>query len=152
FEKLAVDDRAGLLRMWLEGNAHAASPTDEPESAGASSGDTALGTGGFVAQVRQIIDESLRAGHLDLDAVARRLEISPRRLQRALTSNGTHFRELVDKARHERALLLLSRPWLNLTEVAQELGYGRVASLHRAVKRWTGKTPVELRDELLERA
>lgn len=150
FEKLAVDDRAGLLRMWLDDNSHISSTADESESAAASSGDTALGTGGFVTQVRQLIDESLRARRLDLETVARRLQTSPRRLQRALKSNGTHFRELVDKARHERALLLLSRPWLNLTEVAQELGYARVASLHRAVKRWTGESPAELRNALLE--
>ncbi len=61
----------------------------------------------------------------------------------------TNFSKLADEAREERAKLLLSRPWLNMAEVALQLGYNQVSSLNRAVKRWTNSTPVELRASLL---
>lgn len=154
YDKLAVDDRISLVSTWMRAHEWIdINPTVAPKAAAGVDdedlGDLADADGDqILARVRSAIDAALAAGQLELEAVAERLGTSPRALQRALRSTDTHFRELVDDARRERVAILISRPWLNLTEVAHQLGYKQVSSFNRAVKRWTGKTPGRLQELL----
>ncbi|MFP4600996.1 MAG: helix-turn-helix transcriptional regulator [Persicimonas sp.] len=140
YDKLVVEDRADLLWTWLRGL---------PNTFEVGEGHTV--SGDWVnLRVRQAIDDVLGEAELNLDNVAKRLSTAPESVQRALEATDTNFRTLADEARRERAKLLLSRPWLNQAEVAHQLGYQQVSSLNRAVKRWTGATPAELRASLFE--
>ena len=84
-------------------------------------------------------------GPLSFDKVAAALRVSPRTLKRRLGESGVTFSELVEKARRERALLLLRSPDLSLDDVAERLGYSTVSNLVRAFRRWTGMTPAAYR-------
>jgi AraC-like DNA-binding protein len=86
-------------------------------------------------------------GPLPFDKVALALGLSPRTYKRRLADAGVTFSEIVEKARRERALLLLRSPSLPLDEVAERLGYSTVSNLVRAFRRWTGKTPAAYRRE-----
>jgi AraC-like DNA-binding protein len=77
--------------------------------------------------------------------LARRLAISMRTLARRLGDAGTSYRELVDQTRRQRALLLLARPSLDVSEVARRLGYSDTANFSRAFRRWTGMPPGKYR-------
>lgn len=80
-----------------------------------------------------------------LTAVAQRLVLSPRSLQRRLAEHGTTWREEVQTARHDRALKLLQDTDLPLGAVAARLGYSDARTLRRSVNRWRGHAPHTLR-------
>jgi AraC-like DNA-binding protein len=87
-------------------------------------------------------------GPLPFDKAAAALGFSPRTFKRRLAEAGITFSELVEKARRERALLLLRSPLLPLDDVAERLGYSTVSNLVRAFRRWTGMTPSAYRREV----
>ncbi|MEZ4313573.1 MAG: helix-turn-helix transcriptional regulator [Polyangiaceae bacterium] len=84
-------------------------------------------------------------GEPSLAQVARKLQMSPRSLQRRLTDMGTTFRALVTAERHALALRHLSSPALSIAEIAFLLGFSTVPAFHRAFKQWTGLTPLAAR-------
>jgi AraC-like DNA-binding protein len=77
--------------------------------------------------------------------VARDLALSVRSLHRGLREEGTTFRELLDRLRHERSAELLADPRLSIAEIGYLLGFAEISSFYRAFKRWSGQTPAEFR-------
>jgi AraC-like DNA-binding protein len=71
--------------------------------------------------------------------------LSLRSLQRSLSMAGTSFSTILDAARQERALESLGSDCCSFEELAVELGYSDTACLTRAVRRWTGSTPGQIR-------
>jgi AraC-like DNA-binding protein len=110
----------------------------------------ALGLGREIDQriVRFILD---RDDMPSFDNVATALRLSPRTLKRRLADSRVKFSDLVEKARRERALLLLRSPDLSLDDVAERLGYSTVSNLVRAFRRWTGMTPAAYRRGVAKR-
>jgi AraC-like DNA-binding protein len=161
YEKLNVESRLELMHLWIYGGDEPGNDGldgDEPADLSAAhlelpphpASQSPMGSGPLIARVREAIDRALIAGEFDIEAVANDLGVSVRALQRDLRQTQTSFRELVEDGRRNQALLLLSRPWLNFTEIAFQLGYSQVSSFNRAVKRWTDSTPSQLREELLD--
>ena len=70
-----------------------------------------------------------------LSAVARRMTVSPRTLQRLLRSEGTTWRAEVDAFRRVQATRL-QRKGLSNSQVARRLGYSDARALRRAAVRW----------------
>jgi AraC-like DNA-binding protein len=68
-----------------------------------------------------------------------------RQLQRHLAAAHLSFRAVVAEVRRERALVQLRESRKPLAEIAAEAGYAEPSSFHRAVRRWTGTTPLALR-------
>jgi AraC-like DNA-binding protein len=83
--------------------------------------------------------------------VAAALRISPRTLRRRLAESGLTFSELTQKARSERALLLLRSSELSLEDVAERLGYSTLSNFVRAFRKWTGVTPAAYRKRVSAR-
>ena len=80
-----------------------------------------------------------------LEQLAGFVNISPRTLARYLEAENTGFRDLSLQVRTERARRLLVEGELSVTQVAQRLGYGDVASFVRSFRSQTGRTPGSLR-------
>ncbi|RTE07016.1 helix-turn-helix transcriptional regulator [Paenibacillus whitsoniae] len=91
--------------------------------------------------VKWIIKRSLMAGRLDIQSVAKELNMSDRTLQRRLTEEGTSFKHLLTQARHEQAREYLADPLLDIKEVACLVGYEDQNSFYRAFRMWEGDTP-----------
>jgi AraC-like DNA-binding protein len=79
---------------------------------------------------------------------ARRHSTSERTLRRRLAECGTTYEQLVDGVRRERVELLLRRPQYTLREIAHRAGFSDERALRRAVQRWHGVAPLELRRRL----
>ncbi|MFF2554371.1 helix-turn-helix domain-containing protein [Nocardia sp. NPDC058058] len=92
-------------------------------------------------KLRAAMHQSMAAGELDLNNVARRLAISTRTLQRRLSEEGTTWREEVAATRHQHAVDLLRDTALPVQSVAAKVGYNDARALRRAFQRWTGDTP-----------
>ncbi len=93
---------------------------------------------------RSMMDE-LPQGEPVVAAIARKLHMSARSLQRRLQSEGTSFVEVLSDLRRDRALRYLQDPRISISEVAFLLGFLDVTAFHRAFKRWTGSTPTGYR-------
>jgi AraC-like DNA-binding protein len=76
--------------------------------------------------------------------VARAVGMAERTLKRRLAEQRTSYSELLERARHTRALELL-RSELSIEDVAERLGYSDPANFTRAFRRWTGKSPRAVR-------
>lgn len=106
---------------------------------------------GPVARARSVLLRRLSRGEGDsctLPSVAAELRLPPRTLQRRLATDGTSFAALLDDARRELSLELLSEPRTSVAEVAFALGFGDQTAFHRAFVRWLGTTPGEHRRRL----
>lgn len=96
------------------------------------------------AAVRAALAQRGFAG-VSCDDVARSLDIAPRTLQRRLSQNGMPFRRVLEAARMDEALFLLTHGNMPLPDVAEHLGYTEPSSFWHAVKSCWGATPRELR-------
>lgn len=74
--------------------------------------------------------------------------VSRRTLQRRLRDEGLAFSDVLERTRAKIALSRLAEPTPTaLKDLATELGYADQATLTRAVQRWTGQTPKDLRSK-----
>ncbi len=84
-------------------------------------------------------------GCRDAGALAARLNVSVRTLYRRLNEAGLTLQQLKDEARRERAIELLQRTDRPLWQIAAAVGFGNEKSFARAFRKWTGRTPREVR-------
>lgn len=96
-------------------------------------------------RVRAALLEGLPSGQLDVDAVAKRLGMSRRTLQRRLEGDGTSYQRVLSETREALARHYLSRTSLATTEIAFLLGFDEPNSFYRAFSDWTGQTPDAVR-------
>lgn len=95
----------------------------------------------LLLQLRGAILTELECGGVTLHAVAKRMRVSTRTLQRRLRELGTTHKTELDRARSTVARRLLRDQKLAVGEAAHRLGYSEPSTFHRAFKRWTGQTP-----------
>ncbi|MCV3241731.1 helix-turn-helix transcriptional regulator [Mesorhizobium sp. ZC-5] len=79
--------------------------------------------------------------HLKLRAIAKRMGMSARTLQRRLKYCGIDFEDLLDETRRCEALRLISEGEHTMTDIAYRIGYSDPAHFTRAFRRWTGSAP-----------
>lgn len=90
---------------------------------------------GAAAQVYDELLRTLKHCVPSIGAVARSLAMSERSVQRALTAEGTSFRELIDQVRRELSARYAAEG-RTVEDAADLLGYEDTASLSRARARW----------------
>lgn len=98
-------------------------------------------------RVRRLLAAALPEGEDErtLQAIAAKLHMSERSLQRRLADESVRFDVLVDEVRRDLAARYLADPKVAIAEIAYLLGYSEPSAFHRAFKRWTGSTPAEVR-------
>ena len=105
------------------------------------------GRGGLRADVENAIVPLLPHGEARAGQVARRLGMSQRTLARRLASEDLTFASVLDGLRLDLADRYLADADLSISEIAWLLGYREVSAFTHAFKRWTGKTPREVRTQ-----
>jgi len=95
----------------------------------------------FVMQVREFIATRLPRGAQSAASTAQSLGISARTLRRKLERAGFGYRSLLEDVRRERALTLIADQRLNVTQLAQQVGFSDPSAFASAFRRWTGKSP-----------
>lgn len=93
------------------------------------------------SDVRRAVAALLPSGEVRISAVARRLGLTPRTLQRRLADRGQAFQALAEEVLRTLAERYLQDPRLSIGEVAYLLGYSEPSAFHRAFRRWSGETP-----------
>jgi AraC-like DNA-binding protein len=96
-------------------------------------------------QVEGLLVPILHTGDLGIDMIAGKLGISRQTLYRHLRAEGVTFEQLLDELRRTMALHYLSAKKVSVNEVAYLVGFSDPAAFSRAFKRWTGRSPREMR-------
>jgi AraC-like DNA-binding protein len=100
---------------------------------------------GFVVRVRSSLLELLPSGQCSMDAVAKKLAVSKRTLQRRLSEESTTFQVELNKTREKLARHYLSKSDLSGAQISYLLGFEDPNSFCRAYHSWTGQTPNQSR-------
>jgi len=77
--------------------------------------------------------------------MAQQMFMSESTLQRRLAKEGARFQQLLDQVRYRLALEYLQGTDLPASEIAALLGFNNSANFRRSFKRWSGTTPVRIR-------
>lgn len=95
----------------------------------------------FLHLLQKVVHEALLAGDDSLQAVAARLGLHSRSLNRRLQQRGTTFRDQRDRQRRERAAYLVEHTDLPVGEIAEAVGYSDTSAFDHAFRRWFGVNP-----------
>ena len=96
-------------------------------------------------KVENAISSMLPHGRVPVKDVARSLGMSERTLARKLSDEGLNFTEILQHLRRDLAVRYLNDRKLHVSKIAWLLGFQEVSAFTHAFKRWTGKTPSEMR-------
>jgi AraC-like DNA-binding protein len=95
--------------------------------------------------VENAIAPLLPHGKARLGEVARRLGMSQRTLARRLATEGLSFSAILDEMRIDLAKRHVEDSHLSISQIAWLVGFQEVSAFTHAFKRWTGRTPREMR-------
>jgi AraC-like DNA-binding protein len=96
-------------------------------------------------RVRAALLEGLPSGLLTMEAIARKLALSKRTLQRRIEAEGTSYQRILQETREALARHYLQKTLLPAAEIAFLLGFDEPNSFYRAFRPWTGTTPDSVR-------
>ena len=99
----------------------------------------------FRTRVENAISTLLPHGRALVEDVARSLGMSKRTLARRLSEDGLNFTEILQQLRHDLAFRYLNDRQMHVSKTAWLLGFNDVSAFTHACKRWTRKTPSEMR-------
>lgn len=96
-------------------------------------------------RVHAALLEGLPSGLVSMDAIARKLGIGKRTLQRRIEAEGTTYQAILADTREALARHYLVKTALTTSEIAFLLGFDEPTSFYRAFRARTGTTPDGLR-------
>lgn len=100
------------------------------------------------SQVMRAFQQSVQLKHTQITDIASAMNITDRTLRRRLAREGANFQRLKDQFRRDKAIQLLSKSDLSISNIASELGFTEPNAFTRAFKQWTGSTPTSYRPQL----
>lgn len=107
--------------------------------------EEAAAAGGLATRLQRLLRRLLVEGaspdETAVAAIARRLTLHERTLNRRLRSEGTSYKALIDSVRFDVARQLLRDTRLTVADIAAALDYADAAAFTRAFQRWAGQPP-----------
>jgi AraC-like DNA-binding protein len=113
----------------------------------AAARERATPKGTLRAAVENEAQRLLPHGKAQREEVAKALGLSTRTFSRRLAEEGIGFDEVLYELRRSLALRYIKEPGWSFSQIAWLLGYEGPTSFNHAFKRWTGRSPSELRAE-----
>lgn len=106
----------------------------------------------LITRLERAIVDRLAGGTTQQDLLAQDLGLSTRSLSRHLAEEGTSFQRVLDGLRHALADRYLSDSNLSQSEIAFLLGYSSLSSFSTAYRRWSGRSPGDMRRDAKRQA
>jgi AraC-like DNA-binding protein len=100
---------------------------------------------GFVDRVEHYLLSVPPSRMPDMAGVARELGLSTRSLRRRLADERASYKAIVQSVLEVRATQMLGDPNRTIQQIAAELGFSDPSAFQRAFKRWTGKSPGQVK-------
>lgn len=101
----------------------------------------------LIHRIERRLSELLPTGQGRAKVIATEFGMSERTLMRRLAEQDTSFAGILERLRQELAKRYLAQPNLTFTHIAFLLGYANPSAFSAACKRWTGKSPREVRSD-----
>lgn len=105
------------------------------------------GNSSVSSRVKNLLGTDLSRELPTLQDIADRLFMTTPTLHRRLQEEGTSYQQIKDHCRRDVALEKLRSGAVTSSQLAELLGFSDSSTFHRAFKKWTGKTPLEYREE-----
>ena len=96
-------------------------------------------------QVENTASPLLPHGLAKMNIIAKKLGMSPRTLTRRLAEEDLTFNEILQQVKASLAMRYLEQDSLPISKIAWLLGFEDASSFSHACRRWTGKSPREVR-------
>lgn len=106
------------------------------------------GDDSLAESARPVLIDMMQGGQPTIERLAAAAGVSTRTLQRRLAMEKTSFTELLDDIRAQTAIEELSSSGASIGSIAATLGFASQAGLTRAMHRWQGAAPKEVRKAL----
>ena len=102
---------------------------------------------GDTSQLRTRVENAISSllRRVLVEDVARSLGMGERTLARKLANEGLNFTEILQQLRRDLAVRYLDDRKLHISKIAWLLGFNEVSAFTHTFKRWTGKTPSQMR-------
>ena len=100
-----------------------------------------LNTHDLPSYVEYLLRNLLAQGQANIEKVTQCMAMSKRTLQRRLAESDTSFKEILDHTRQVMAYRYLKDSRLQMTQLADLLGYTSLSAFTRAFIRWHGYPP-----------
>lgn len=97
-------------------------------------------------RVESLLMPILHTGDIGMDVIAAKMGVSRQTLFRRLKAEEVTFEKVLDDLRRRLALDYLAGRKVSVNETAYLVGFSDPAAFSRAFKRWTGKSPSEIRN------
>lgn len=97
-------------------------------------------------KVESLLMPILHTGDVGIDAIAKKMGVSRQTLFRRLKAEDVTFEQVLDDLRQRLALNYLGNRKVSVNETAYLVGFSDPTAFSRAFKRWTGKSPREVRN------
>lgn len=101
--------------------------------------------GGVIGKVVDALNRLVDVSPLDIEQIAKELNLSRRTLQRHLQKSGSSFMELRDKVRFKHAMICLLEKHMSIESTADYLNFSDRTSFTNAFQRWSGCSPSAFR-------
>ena len=101
----------------------------------------------FQDTVRKIIMEHLESGSVNLEVIARELNVSSRTVYRKLRNENLSYKILLSEVRKQLAQTYLKETSYSVNDISSLLGFSEASAFHRAYKRWFGTNPGQYRQK-----
>lgn len=98
-----------------------------------------------INQFRQYIRAQLGRNSVTMTSASKHMRMTPQQLRRRLKKRGTCFQCILEEARKANAAHYLFETDTRFSEITYLLGFTDQSTFSRAVKRWFGATPREVR-------
>jgi AraC-like DNA-binding protein len=99
----------------------------------------------FQDKVRKIVLRRVESGSVNLEMIAKELNVSSRSIYRKLRSENISYKDLLSEVRKQLALDYLKEASLSINDISFKLGFSESSAFHRAFKRWFGAKPGQYR-------
>ncbi|MDP3738611.1 MAG: AraC family transcriptional regulator [Hyphomonadaceae bacterium] len=96
-------------------------------------------------KVESLLMPILHTGDVGIDVIAKKVGQSRQTLFRRLKAEGVTFEQVLDELRQRLAMHYLGNKKVSVNETAYLVGFSDPTAFSRAFKRWTGKSPREVR-------
>jgi AraC-like DNA-binding protein len=101
----------------------------------------------FQDKVRKIVLSHLESGSVNLEVIAKELNVSSRSIYRKLKSENTFYKQLLSEVRKGLAQDYLKEGSFSINDISFKLGFSESSAFHRAFKRWFGTNPGQYRQQ-----
>lgn len=105
----------------------------------------AHGRSDLVLRLQQAIIDLFPSGRARAKVAASNLGMTERTMHRRLAAENTSFGQIHERLRRDLALKYVREEKLNLQQIAYLLGYSDQSAFSVAFRRWTDRTPTEIR-------